>query len=124
MEEALADKNDRSRREAELKRQFVDAERTIGWLALENDLLGKDRGGWREAPRSPRPRDSRGKKGGVIGCAVANRTNKIAYALVRDQPGALRHHGSPNDDNWFMIMITRSHPVSVGAKASRHRPHP
>ena len=28
-----------------------------------------------------------GKKGGVIGCAMANRANKIAYALVRDQSG-------------------------------------
>jgi transposase len=30
---------------------------------------------------------ARGKKGGVIGCAMANRANKIAYALVRDQSG-------------------------------------
>jgi hypothetical protein len=30
---------------------------------------------------------ARGKKGGVIGCAVANRANKIAYAMVRDQSG-------------------------------------
>jgi hypothetical protein len=30
---------------------------------------------------------ARGKKGGVIGCAMANRANKIAYALVRDQCG-------------------------------------
>jgi hypothetical protein len=28
---------------------------------------------------------ARGKKGGVIGCAMAHRANKIAYALVRDQ---------------------------------------
>jgi hypothetical protein len=27
----------------------------------------------------------RGKKGGVIACAMANRANRIAYALVRDQ---------------------------------------
>ncbi|MGH2792431.1 MAG: IS110 family transposase [Actinomycetota bacterium] len=27
----------------------------------------------------------RGKKGGVIGCALANRANRIAYAMVRDQ---------------------------------------
>jgi transposase len=26
-----------------------------------------------------------GKNGGVIGCAMAHRANKIAYALVRDQ---------------------------------------
>ena len=30
---------------------------------------------------------ARGKKGGVIGCAMANRANKIAYAMVRDQSG-------------------------------------
>ena len=30
---------------------------------------------------------ARGKKGGVIGCAMANRTNKLAYALVRDESG-------------------------------------
>jgi transposase len=30
---------------------------------------------------------ARGKKGGVIGCAMANRANRIAYALVRDQSG-------------------------------------
>lgn len=29
----------------------------------------------------------RGKKGGVIACAMAHRGNKIAYALVRDQAG-------------------------------------
>lgn len=28
---------------------------------------------------------ARGKKGGVIACALAHRANKIAYALVRDQ---------------------------------------
>jgi transposase len=30
---------------------------------------------------------ARGKKGGVIACAMANRANRIAYALVRDQSG-------------------------------------
>jgi hypothetical protein len=30
---------------------------------------------------------ARGKNGGVIGCAMANRANKIAYAMVRDQSG-------------------------------------
>jgi transposase len=28
---------------------------------------------------------ARGKKGGVIACALAHRANRIAYALVRDQ---------------------------------------
>jgi transposase len=31
--------------------------------------------------------EPRGKNGGVIGCAMANRANKIAYAMVRDQSG-------------------------------------
>lgn len=30
---------------------------------------------------------ARGKKGGVIACAMANRANRIAFALVRDQVG-------------------------------------
>jgi len=30
---------------------------------------------------------SRGKPGGVIVCAMANRANRIAFALVRDQTG-------------------------------------
>jgi len=33
------------------------------------------------------PLRARGKKGGVIGCAMAHRANKIAYAMVRDQTG-------------------------------------
>jgi len=28
---------------------------------------------------------ARGKRGGVIACAMAHRANKIAFALVRDQ---------------------------------------
>jgi hypothetical protein len=28
---------------------------------------------------------ARGKKGGVIACALAHRANRIAFALVRDQ---------------------------------------
>jgi len=40
-EDALADKDDRNRREAELERKLDDAECTIGRLALESDLLGK-----------------------------------------------------------------------------------
>jgi len=30
---------------------------------------------------------ARGKHGGVIVCAMANRANRIAFALVRDQTG-------------------------------------
>lgn len=41
LEDALADKDDRTGREAELERKLAEAERTLGRLALENDLLGK-----------------------------------------------------------------------------------
>lgn len=41
MEQALADKADRNGREADLERRLAEAERTVGRLALENDLLGK-----------------------------------------------------------------------------------
>ena len=41
MESALANRADQSAREAVLERKLDNAERTIGRLALENDLLGK-----------------------------------------------------------------------------------
>jgi transposase-like protein len=41
MELALADKSERDGREALLEKKLSEAERTIGRLALENDLLGK-----------------------------------------------------------------------------------
>jgi hypothetical protein len=43
---------------------------------------------------------SRGKKGGVIGCAMANRANKIAYALVRDQCG---YNPGGTSNGWYVI---------------------
>jgi transposase-like protein len=41
MTEALADKAERDGREVELERKLAEAERTVGRLALENELLGK-----------------------------------------------------------------------------------
>lgn len=41
MADALADKADRNGREADLERRLAEAERTVGRLALENELLGK-----------------------------------------------------------------------------------
>ena len=41
MEAALADKGSRDSREDRLAKQLSEAERTIGQLALENDLLGR-----------------------------------------------------------------------------------
>jgi transposase-like protein len=41
MEMALGDKTDTNAREAELAKRLAEAERTVGQLALENELLGK-----------------------------------------------------------------------------------
>lgn len=41
MKAALQDKDTRNSREDALARKLAEAERTIGQLALENDLLGK-----------------------------------------------------------------------------------
>lgn len=41
MEAALMDKDTRNSREDVLAKQLAEAERTVGRLALENDLLGK-----------------------------------------------------------------------------------
>jgi transposase-like protein len=41
MQSALGDKADTNTREAELARRLAEAERTVGQLALENELLGK-----------------------------------------------------------------------------------
>lgn len=41
MEAALADRSEAKGRESELARRLAEAERTVGQLALENELLGK-----------------------------------------------------------------------------------
>ena len=41
MERALSDKSETAVRESVLEKKLSEAERTIGRLALENDLLGK-----------------------------------------------------------------------------------
>jgi transposase len=61
-----------------------------GSVALRRALIDLGIGLWRSDPAARRYGQqlrARGKKGGVIGCAMANRANKIAYALVRDQSG-------------------------------------
>ncbi len=43
---------------------------------------------WLQDPASKayaRQLQARGKPGGIIACALANRANRIAFALVRDQ---------------------------------------
>jgi transposase-like protein len=41
IDEAMKDKADRSKSDVEVERRLAEAERTIGRLALENELLGK-----------------------------------------------------------------------------------
>jgi transposase-like protein len=41
IDEAMRDKADRAKPDADLERRLAEAERTIGRLALENELLGK-----------------------------------------------------------------------------------
>jgi transposase len=59
-----------------------------GSVELRRALIDLGMGLWLNDPAAKaygaRLRD-RGKKGGVIACAMANRANRIAYALVRDQ---------------------------------------
>jgi transposase len=59
-----------------------------GSVKLRRALIDLGIGLWHADPvarRYGQQLRARGKKGGVIGCAMANRANKIAYALVRDQ---------------------------------------
>jgi transposase len=61
-----------------------------GSVALRRALIDLGIGLWHADPAARRYGQqlrARGKKGGVIGCAMAHRANKIAYALVRDQTG-------------------------------------
>lgn len=57
-------------------------------MALRRAVIDLGMGLWHCDPASRRYahglRD-RGKHGGIIGCALARRANKIAYAMVRDQ---------------------------------------
>jgi transposase len=59
-----------------------------GSVELRRALIDLGMGLWLNDPAAKaygaQLRD-RGKKGGVIACAMANRANRIAYALVRDQ---------------------------------------
>jgi transposase len=59
-----------------------------GSVQLRRALIDLGIGLWHTDPSARRYGQqlrARGKKGGVIGCAMANRANRIAYALVRDQ---------------------------------------
>ena len=61
-----------------------------GSVELRRALIDLGIGLWLTEPAARRyghQLRARGKKGGVIGCAMAHRANKIAYALVRDQTG-------------------------------------
>jgi transposase len=61
-----------------------------GSVWLRRALIDLGMGLWHSdtaAKRYGQQLRARGKNGGVIGCAMAHRANKIAYALVRDQAG-------------------------------------
>jgi transposase len=61
-----------------------------GSVELRRALIDLGVGLWlndTSAQRYGRTLRERGKKGGVIACAMAHRANRIAYALVRDQAG-------------------------------------
>jgi transposase len=61
-----------------------------GSVQLRRALIDLGIGLWLTDPGAKRYGQAlraRGKKGGVIACAMAHRANKIAYALVRDQTG-------------------------------------
>jgi transposase len=59
-----------------------------GSVQLRRALIELGLGLWLNDPAANRyaaQLRARGKSGGVIGCALANRANRIAFALVRDQ---------------------------------------
>ena len=59
-----------------------------GSVELRRALIDLGIGLWLTDPAARRYGQTlraRGKKGGVIACAMAHRANRIAYALVRDQ---------------------------------------
>lgn len=59
-----------------------------GNVALRRALIDLGIGLWLNEPTAKAYATglkARGKKGGVIACALANRANRIAYAMVRDQ---------------------------------------
>lgn len=61
-----------------------------GSVELRRALIDLGLGLWVSDPSAKRYGQNlrdRGKKGGVIACAMANRANRIAFALVRDQAG-------------------------------------
>lgn len=61
-----------------------------GSVDLRRALIDLGLGLWLTDPAAKRYGEAlraRGKRGGIITCAMAHRANKIAYALVRDQTG-------------------------------------
>lgn len=71
-----------------------------GSVALRRALIDLGIGLWlndRAAKNYAAALRARGKKGGVIACALAHRANRIAYALVRDQHTYDPNHWPPED---------------------------
>jgi hypothetical protein len=58
-----------------------------GWAAVEDAVKAQDPLLDEACQRALVQLAIRPLNGGVIGCAMAHRANKIAYAMVRDQSG-------------------------------------
>ncbi len=61
-----------------------------GSVALRRALIDLGIGLWLSEPAAKAyagELKARGKPGGIIGCALAHRATRIAYALVRDHTG-------------------------------------
>ena len=64
---------------------------------------------------------ARGKKGGVIACALAHRANRIAYALVRDQPPTTPTAGS--EHTWPFLDRCPQRRCDGAVNVERPQPH-
>ena len=97
-----------------------------GSVALRRALIDLGIGLWHADPAARRYGQqlrARGKNGGVIGCAMANRANKIAYAMVRDQScydPARRQQGRPSTPSAWLDMCHRQ--LDQGQPAAVRQP--
>lgn len=72
-----------------------------GSVELRRALIELGVGLWLSEPASRTYADglrARGKRGGIIACALAHRANRIAYALVRDQTSYNPTRWQPQED--------------------------
>ena len=91
-----------------------------GSVAVRRALIDLGIGLWRSDPAARRYGQqlrARGKKGGVIGCAMANRANKIAYAMVRDQSDTTQAAGPDRSTGFPRSLPTPSRAAAVNLSA-------